>query len=72
MKTQITFKNGDSYQGGVLDNKFHGIGEYISSQGYSLKGNWLNGVPSTGMTLHLREKNITIFGDFSNSTFSKT
>ena len=67
MKTQITFKNGDSYDGEVVDNKFHGLGEYTSIQGYTLEGTFTQGLPSTKMTLHLREKNIRIFADFLNS-----
>jgi len=43
-KASITYKNGDSYQGGFRSNKYHGNGTYIYNSGEKISGKWSNGV----------------------------
>lgn len=71
MYQEVSFKNGDTYNGHVdpTTNKFNGYGEYYSSKNnYYLSGNWQNSKPTTSMTLNLLSKNIKILADFDPCT----
>ena len=40
----MTYKNGNSYEGDLHDNLYHGQGELHFSLGIIYKGQWVNGL----------------------------
>lgn len=55
------------YEGGFLNDKFHGYGKIIWSKNNSYEGQWVNGVKEGKGQLKL--KGATYYGDFKEDQF---
>ena len=66
---RIFLSNGDFYEGGIKNSKFHGKGKYIFFNGDKYKGNFLNGVKNGDGFFEY--SNGTLYkGEFSNDKFN--
>ena len=68
-KGKYFFKNGEIYEGEILDDKFEGNGKYIYENGEYYTGQWKNDLRHGKGTLYYKNNNIKYKGDFVDDQF---
>ncbi len=62
-KGTVTFKNGDTYTGNLVNGSFSGYGKFKSKDGWTYEGQFVNGQPEGKGTL-TTEANVVYKGTF--------
>ena len=68
-KGQYIFKNGEIYEGNVIDDKFEGYGKYIYENGEYYIGQWKEDLRNGKGILYYKNGSIKYEGDFLNDKF---
>ena len=71
-KGKYTFKNGETYEGDVVNDKFEGKGKYIYEDGKYYIGQWKNNLREGKGILYYSNGNIEYDGNFVNDEFDGT
>ena len=68
-KGKYFFKNGEIYEGEIINDKFEGNGKYIYSSGEYYIGQWKNNLRNGKGILYYKNNNIKYEGDFVKDKF---
>lgn len=67
-KGTVTFKNGDTYTGNLVNGSFSGYGKFKSKDGWTYEGQFVNGQPEGKGTL-TTEANVVYKGTFKQGIY---
>ena len=68
-KGKYFFKNGECYDGDIIDDKFEGKGKFIYANGEYYIGEWKNNLRHGKGIFYYKSGNIKYDGDFANDKF---
>ena len=68
-KGKYIFKNGEIYEGSIIEDKFEGYGKYIYENGEYYIGQWKEDLRNGKGILYYKDGNIKYEGDFVNDKF---
>ena len=68
-KGKYFFKNGESYEGSIINDKFEGHGKYLYENGEYYIGDWKDDLRNGKGTLYYKNGNIKYEGDFLNDKY---